>query len=252
METSSTQPAEIARVAVRLPPFWAKQPDVWFAQAEAQFSLAGITSERTKFHHVISQLDHRYAAEVRDIITSPPQQEPYTKLRTELLDRLSPSGEQRFRQLLTPDAMGDRKPSQYLTHLRSLAPEVPDNLLRTIWTSQLPTDIQITLAAQSDVQLDAAAHCANRITEDVSRPVLASIGTPTNAELEKQMEELSSRMEALSTEWNRRSSSKDRPSCARDRHYSTWDRRSSSRDRRSSPRTWHQPQEPTPLHQIPL
>jgi hypothetical protein len=63
---------------------------MWFAQAEAQFLLAGITTERTKFHHVISQLDHRYAAEVRDIITSPPQQDPYTTLRTELLDRLSP------------------------------------------------------------------------------------------------------------------------------------------------------------------
>jgi hypothetical protein len=146
METSSTQPASIARVAVRLPSFWAEQPDVWFAQAEAQFSLVGITNEWTKFHHVISQLDHRYAAEVRDIITSPPQQEPYTMLRTELLDRLS-SGEQRFRQLLTLEAMGDRKQSQYLRHLRSLAPDVPDNLLRTIWTSQLPKDIQITLAA---------------------------------------------------------------------------------------------------------
>jgi hypothetical protein len=100
METSSTQPAEIARVAVRRPPFWAEQPDVWFAQAEAKSSLAGITSESTKFHHVISQLDHRYTADVRDIITSPLQQKP--------------------------EAMGDRKPSQYLRHLRSLVPEVPD------------------------------------------------------------------------------------------------------------------------------
>jgi hypothetical protein len=38
---------------------------------------------------VISQLDHRYAAEVEDVITSPPQQDPYTKLKTELLKRLS-------------------------------------------------------------------------------------------------------------------------------------------------------------------
>jgi hypothetical protein len=44
---------------------------VWFAQAQAQFSLAGITHKRTKFHHVISQLDQRYAAEVEYIITSP-------------------------------------------------------------------------------------------------------------------------------------------------------------------------------------
>jgi hypothetical protein len=46
-------------------------PAVWFAQAEAQFFLAGISSETTKFLHVISQLDHRYAAEVEHIISSP-------------------------------------------------------------------------------------------------------------------------------------------------------------------------------------
>jgi hypothetical protein len=112
MESANDTQAVIARVAVRLPPFWAEQPDVWLSQTEAQFSLADITTERTKFHHVISQLDHRYAAEVRDIITSPTLQDPYTTLRTALLERLSPSREQRFRQLLTPEAIGNRKPSQ--------------------------------------------------------------------------------------------------------------------------------------------
>jgi hypothetical protein len=84
-------PAEVSGVAVRLPPFWAKQPAVWFTQAEAQFFLVGINCERTKFCYVISQLDHRFASEVEDIITSPPEQEPYTTLRTELVSRLSPS-----------------------------------------------------------------------------------------------------------------------------------------------------------------
>jgi hypothetical protein len=46
-------------VAVRLPPFWAERPAVWFAQAKAQFFLAGVSSETTKFFHVISQLDQR-------------------------------------------------------------------------------------------------------------------------------------------------------------------------------------------------
>jgi hypothetical protein len=55
MDTAdSLPPAEISRVAVRLPPFWAERPAVWLAQAEAQFSLAGITSENTKFFYVTS------------------------------------------------------------------------------------------------------------------------------------------------------------------------------------------------------
>jgi hypothetical protein len=104
-------PAKVSRVAVRLPLFWAERPAVWFAQAEAQFILAGVNSEKTKFFHVISQLDHRYAAEVEDIITSQPERDPYTTLRTELVRRLSPSREQRIRQLLTLEEMGDCKPS---------------------------------------------------------------------------------------------------------------------------------------------
>jgi hypothetical protein len=44
---------------------------MWFAQAVAQFTLAGISSEQTKFCYVISQLYQRYASEVEDIITSP-------------------------------------------------------------------------------------------------------------------------------------------------------------------------------------
>jgi hypothetical protein len=155
------QPAEISRVAVRLPPFWAERPAVWFAQAEEQFSLAGISSERTKFNYVISQLDQRYAAEVEDIIISPPQQDSYSKLRTELLKRLSLSREQRDHRILTLEEMGDRKPSQFLRHLRSLVPDLPDYFPRTIWTSRLPAKVQATLACHPGVELDAAADCAD-------------------------------------------------------------------------------------------
>jgi hypothetical protein len=195
-----SQPAEISRVAVRLPPFWA----VWFAQAETQFSLAGISSERTKFHYVISQLDQRYAAEVEDIITSPPLQDPYSKMRTELLKRLSLSREQRAHQILTLEEIGDRKPSQFLRHLRSLVPDLPDYFLRTIWTSRLPAKVQATLACHPEVELDAAADCADRIIETVTPPALASIGQPTdNNELLRRIEKLSRRVAALSAERDR-------------------------------------------------
>jgi hypothetical protein len=176
--TNGTQPAEVSRVAVRLPPFWAEWPAVWFAQAEAQFSLAGISTETTKFYHVISQLDHRYAAEVEDVITSPPQQDPYTKLKTELLKRLSLSREQRAQQLITFEEMGDRKPSQFLRHLRGLAPDVPDYLLCTIWTNRLPTNIQMTLACHPEIELDTTALCADRITETVPRPCSRALANP--------------------------------------------------------------------------
>jgi hypothetical protein len=68
--------------------------------------LAGISSEKTKFFHIISQLDHRRAAELEDIITTPPEQSPYTTLKAELVRRLTPAREQRICQLLTLEEMG--------------------------------------------------------------------------------------------------------------------------------------------------
>jgi hypothetical protein len=182
--TESSVPAEISRVAVRLPPFWAERPAVWFAQAEAQFTLAGINSERTKFYYIISQLDNRYATEVEDIITSPPEKNSYITLKAELVTRLSPSREQRIHQLLTLE-MGDRKPSQFLRHLRSLAPDAPDDFLRSIWSSRLPTNVQAILAGQHEDSLDTTARSTDRILQVASHSALASVGS--NPPLERDV-----------------------------------------------------------------
>ena len=102
----SSEGGHTHRPAVRLPPFWPDRPGLWFAQAEAQFALDSVTSERTKFKYVISQLEYMHAAEVEDIIVAPPAVEPYTTLKSELVRSLSSSRDQRVRQLLTHEEMG--------------------------------------------------------------------------------------------------------------------------------------------------
>jgi hypothetical protein len=126
------------------PLLWPERPDVCFSQTDSQFAIAGITSETTKFHYVVSKLEQKHAAELDDLITSPPQDQPYTTLRSTLLTRLSPSIEQRHHQL-HHEEMGDRKPSQFLRHLRRLTPDVPESLIRSIWTSRLPSYLQTPL-----------------------------------------------------------------------------------------------------------
>jgi hypothetical protein len=54
----SSQGEHIYRAAVHLPPFWPDRPGLWFAQAEAEFALASISSDKTKFNYVISQLEY--------------------------------------------------------------------------------------------------------------------------------------------------------------------------------------------------
>jgi len=166
---------EIYWVAVRLPPFWPDRPAIWFAQAEAQFELPAITRQRMKFNCVVSQLNQQQAAEVENIIFSPMEHEPYDRLKAELVRRLSTSREQRVRQLPSHEEMGDRKPSQFLRHLKRLAPDVPDEFLRTIWASRLPQHVQAILAGQTEVSLDAASHLADKICEATLQPATASI-----------------------------------------------------------------------------
>lgn len=206
--------ATLYRVAVRLPPFWPDRPALWFAQAEAQFELAGVTRQRTKFNYAVSQLHQQHAAEVEDIITAPPEQEPYERLKTELVRRLSTSREQRVRQLLSHEEMGDRKPSQFLRHLKGLAPDVPDDFLHTIWASRLPPHVQAILAGQTKGNLDAASHLADRIFEVAPQPTTASVSQSTSdnsSGLLERIEELARQVASLrATHARRRARSSSR------------------------------------------
>ncbi|XP_070155853.1 uncharacterized protein [Polyergus mexicanus] len=127
----------INKFAIKIPPFW--NDELWFAQLEGQFILSGITQDTTQCSYVLSQLDSRQIREVKDIITHPPEANKYVVIKRALVQRLSVSQEQRIRQLLELEEIGDRKPSQFLRHLRTLAADnVPDSLLRTLLLGRLP------------------------------------------------------------------------------------------------------------------
>jgi hypothetical protein len=134
--------------------------------------------------------------------------------------------------------MGDRKPSQFLRHLRSLAPDVPKDFLFTIWSSRLPPNIQAHLACQPECSLDAAALCADRISEVAPQPVLASV-TPTDkrAALNQETEDLSRQVASLSAERDHlRASLRDPPLSHRPPYLSSRDHRTSTTDPRPTPR----------------
>lgn len=170
-QATSAGGTSVERVSVRLPAFWPEEPDVWFAQAEAQFKISGVKDESTKFYHIIAQLEHKYAREVKDLIKNPPKEKMYEKLKQELIKRLSSSREQQMRQLLTHEELGDRKPSQFLRHLRTLAAGgVSDEFLRSLWSSRLPTHVQAIIASQSSASLDDVAELADKICEVANIP----------------------------------------------------------------------------------
>ncbi|GFT36243.1 retrovirus-related Pol polyprotein from transposon 297 [Nephila pilipes] len=109
-EEESAAAASIARVSIKVPPFWRANPEIWFRQMESQFVLAGITAEITKFHHVVSSLQPEELGIVGDIILNPPAVKPYAALRDRLSSQYDESVEQRLRGLISGMQLGDRKP----------------------------------------------------------------------------------------------------------------------------------------------
>ncbi|XP_028165559.1 uncharacterized protein LOC114361304 [Ostrinia furnacalis] len=180
--TTRPNSTEIYKVAVRVPPFWPEEPEIWFAQVEGQFSISGITADATKFNYVISQLDNKYSREVKDIIINPPATDKYGKLKAELIKRLTASNEKKLKQLMMHEELGDRKPSQFLRHLKSLAGvDVPDDFLKTIWISRLPHGVQTVLAGQpSHTSIDDLADLADRVNDlATSTPRVAAVSDVT-------------------------------------------------------------------------
>ena len=102
--------AEINAVTVNLPTFWREQPELWFAQAEGQFRLRGITDENAKFDHVITSLDAITVANVSNLMRNRPTTTPYTRLRQRLAHIYELSDRERADRPLDIGHLGDQKP----------------------------------------------------------------------------------------------------------------------------------------------
>lgn len=209
------------RVGVKTPIFNADDPVLWFAQLEGQFALSNITTDSTKFYYVLAQLEPQHSAEVRDLIVSPPATGKYDKLKTELIKRLSASQERKLKQLLMHEELGDRKPTQFLRHLQHLAgPTVPNDFIRSIWSSRLPPNLQTIVAMQTNSSLEEVAELVDRINEIVpvtsqvstSMPVTGQVAASQSATgtqggtieaLTHAVAELTRKMESMSTELRR-------------------------------------------------
>lgn len=214
-----TSDAAVSHISVKVPPFWADKPSLWFAQLDGQFLLGKITSDSTKFYHAVSVLDYKYAVEVEDIITRPPENDKYGTLRRELISRLSSSKQERLKQLTMKEELGDRKPSQFLRHIRSLAgADYPDEFIRHLWSSRLPTMLQSIVAFQDNLPLDDVAQMADKVHE-VTPSVPAyqvaaasSSGAPTSVldQLHRKIDALTQRLDAMSTSRGRQDKPRSR------------------------------------------
>lgn len=155
---------------MKIPPFWPADPTLWFAQLDAQFKQRNITQQQTKFSHVVSSLSPEIATEVRDLILSPPAENPFEALKNALIERTSETEQERLHKLLTSECMGDKKPTQFLRRMQQLAGnnDIQKSLFRELFLQRLPPVVKIPLAALGDVDVEILATTADRILEVAS------------------------------------------------------------------------------------
>lgn len=187
---------------IKVPTFYETDPEMWFIVLEAQFTAKSITADKTKFAHVISNLNCQTAMQVKDILKSPYETGHYDKLKRALITIYAETATEKLRKLLSNAEMGDKKPSQFLHDMRSLADNrVGDDLIKSLWIQRLPATARAVLSAKDD-DLDTLAKMADSMWEVSDRFCIAGVKTDdtVTACLEKistTLSKLSDRMDKL-------------------------------------------------------
>jgi len=199
---------ELARISVKLPPFWHARPELWFAQIESQFITAGITVESTKFHTVVASIEGSILTQVSDLIMNMPDENPYSALKKRLLEEFSVSEQKRLKKLLQEMDLGDLRPSQLLREMKNLAgTQVDDALLKSMWMTRLPSHMRAIISVSSE-PLDKIATMADKIAEvndghAVQEVRLSSSNSSSDVSLQQQISQLTKEIAGLKVQWQR-------------------------------------------------
>ena len=184
---------------MKLAPYWAADPQVWFAQIESLFATRRITSQLTMFHHVIGSLSPEYAAEVRDLILRPPSTVPFDTLKAALIKRTQMSEQKRLQRPLTSEDLGDRTPTQMLRHMQQLlgSNHLDESLFRSLFEQRLPPQVRMVLASSQALSIDEVTSMADRIMEVA--PPYSSISEVTRNQTFDVLSRLQEQVAALTT-----------------------------------------------------
>ncbi|KAL4718548.1 hypothetical protein ACJJTC_006432 [Scirpophaga incertulas] len=85
--------------------------------------------------------------QVTDILIKPPENDKYKAQKERLLTLFEESASWQVQKLIGEMELGHQRPSQLLRRMRNLAQEkVPDDTLKVLWQSHLPTTVKGILA----------------------------------------------------------------------------------------------------------
>ncbi|GFQ66359.1 uncharacterized protein TNCT_152951, partial [Trichonephila clavata] len=182
--------------------FWKHNPALWFVRLEAQFELAKILNDTTEFNYVLSAVESDILNSVSGLVLKPLENGKYDALKKRLIEVHSESEDSKIRILLQGLELGDQRPSQLLTRIRSLAGDnVGEPLLKSLWLGRLPYGTPTILAALKEI-LDQLATVADKINDlTFSHGINSVAATSKNktAQSEQQIAQLTQQVSELTS-----------------------------------------------------
>jgi hypothetical protein len=151
---------------VKLPPFEADMPDVWFNQAEAYFEMKGVIDRRFWFFHVLWALSPPQKKLVRDITSRHPlPADAYVQLKERLMQLYDQGERDRFIKFVNMPPMGGLRPSELLAEMRQLYPLGEDDTraFQYHFFLKLPSEIRRQLGEDDSSPVTALAARADKL-----------------------------------------------------------------------------------------
>lgn len=192
--TNVPRTAAVSHVGIKIGPFWKRDPSLWFNQIEAQFSLARITADDTKFFHVASKIDTEILECCADIIRDPPTDgTKYDSIKARIIAEYAPSKKVRMQMLFQHTELGDRKPSQLLREMQALATGITadEEVIKQLWLQRLPEMSQSVLnVLEKRASLKELVEEADKLAE-ISRsaaPTVMTVNAPSSELQELRLE----------------------------------------------------------------
>lgn len=173
--TSSENAPVAAATQVKMQAFYESDPELWFMVVKSQFDARKITKEKSRYLHVVANLNCATATQVKDIIKSSFVDGHYEKLKNALISIYAETSTEKFRKLISSAEVGEQKPSQFSHLMKSLADKsITNDFIRKLWIQRLPSTIRAVLSASNDT-LDNLAKMADQMWEVSDRFAISSI-----------------------------------------------------------------------------
>ena len=141
--------ATVGTLSVKLPTFWPDMPEVWFAQAEANFRARRITSQKSKFNLVVVALDADTLKGVLDLIEQEPDEESYNRLKARLVQAYKLSTVDKVKQCMELPPLADEYPIKLADQMISLTRDATaEEIVKTMFLLKLPDSVRKAMWAE--------------------------------------------------------------------------------------------------------